>query len=185
MPLRRRSRLQAKVGLKRRSPLRSKAEKKRRPKDTGPDRTTRDTVLMRDDWRCVACGRVVLHWPYSIQHRQARGMGGTSDPAVNSPANLITLCGTATSPDGCHAWCEARHAEARDAGYWVPSWEDPAVIPVEHALFGLVYLLDDGGWLPAGEPGTERLINDLKTTAAGAGASAAAAETEPRERKQS
>ena len=144
MPLNRRSRLQAKVGLVRRSPLRSKGKGQGSGRDTGPDRATRDLVMERDDWRCVACSKVVLNQPYSLQHRQARGMGGTSDPAANSPVNLIVLCGTATSPDGCHFWCEERNTEARDLGYWVPSWEDPATVPVHHAVHGLVYLTDDG-----------------------------------------
>lgn len=135
--------------LIRRTPLRSKAEKTRRPKDTGPDRTTRETVLERDDWRCVACSKVVLNQPYSLQHRVARQMGGTSDPASNSPVNLITLCGSATTPDGCHLWCEQRSGEASDLGYWMPSWRNPADVPVHHALHGLVYLTDDGGWRAA------------------------------------
>ena len=188
MPLNRRSRLQAKVPLKRRSPLRARGKSPSRFVDTGPDRATRDTVLERDDWRCVACGRVVLNQQFSVQHRRARGSGGSSDPRINAPSNLILLCGSATSPGGCHLWCERRNSEAEDLGYVVSlnSREDPASVPVHHALFGLVYLLDDGGWSRAPDrPGTDRLITDLKTAAAADAPAVTADETEPLGRNDS
>ena len=40
-------------------------------------------------WRCARCGKDVTYVQSSIQHRKARGMGGTNDPSINSPANLI------------------------------------------------------------------------------------------------
>jgi hypothetical protein len=135
MMLRRRSRPAAKTPL-RRAPLRTGR------RDTGPDRATRELVLERDQYRCVACGAGILSRWYSIQHRKARGVGGGNDPA-----NLITLCGSATSP-GCHLWCERRAEQARDAGYWVPSWDDPAAVPVRHAGYGLVYLWANGAVSP-------------------------------------
>jgi hypothetical protein len=145
--LRRRSRLVAKTGLARRTPLRTSREKKTGRRDTGPDRATRELVLERDEYRCVCCGKPVSDGPWSTQHRRARGNGGTSRPEINRPSNLIILCGSATSPGGCHLWCERRSTEAEDLGYVVSlnSKEDPADVPVHHWLYGLVYLRDDGG----------------------------------------
>lgn len=54
------------------------------------------------------------------------------------------LCGTATS--GCHLAAEQRGEQARDLGYWVPSWQDPRQVAVYHAVHGLIYLDDSGGW---------------------------------------
>jgi 5-methylcytosine-specific restriction protein A len=100
--------------------------------------------LDRDHHSCAWCGRQLLTGPKSLQHRQARGAGGTSDPAANRPSNLLWLCGTATTPGGCHLLAESRSQEARIAGLWVPSWQNSADVPVLHAAYGPVLLLDDG-----------------------------------------
>lgn len=89
-------------------------------RDTGPDRKTRGLVLARDNFQCVACGRPVggaCTW-WSLQHRVARGQGGS-----NEPWNLIAMCGSATT--GCHGRCEARDREMQARGYWLESWQDP------------------------------------------------------------
>lgn len=112
--------------------------------DTGPDRGTRELVLERDDYRCASCSIPILGKPYSLQHRNARGMGGTSNPAANSPANLITLCGSATSPGGCHLLCEQRDREMHALGFWLENGQDPAATPVLHAVHGWVLLSPDG-----------------------------------------
>lgn len=148
MPLNRRSRLRAKAPLKRHSPLRSKGKGSGRGKDTGPPVPTRELVLERDEYRCVVCGAVIFGQPWSVHHRRNRGSGGSSDPAINSPANLLLVCGTGTT--GCHGWIGERPEEARDEGYAVSlnSRQDPASVPVHHAVHGLIYLTDDGGWRP-------------------------------------
>jgi 5-methylcytosine-specific restriction protein A len=115
--------------------------------DTGPDRSTKDLVKERDDWTCSCCGNPIVG-PFSIQHRVARGQGGTSNPAINSPANLILLCGSATSPGGCHLRAESRDSEMHDLGFWLQNHEDPATFPVAHAVHGWVLLLEDGGVEP-------------------------------------
>lgn len=136
-----------KVPLVRRTPLRQISERRAaagkpcpKPKPTGPDRATRELVLERDDWRCVSCGLPIIGQQYSLQHRKARGVGGG-----NEPSNLIVLCGSATSPGGCHLAAEQRRADSRDLGYWVPSWQDPRQVPVMHAMHGRAWLTDTGG----------------------------------------
>lgn len=114
--------------------------------DTGPDRSTRDVVKERDDWTCASCGEPIVGSNYSIQHRIARGMGGTPDPAANTPANLILLCGSATT--GCHGAAESRDQDMHRRGFWLESWEDPASVAVAHAVHGWVLLLPDGDFLP-------------------------------------
>jgi hypothetical protein len=133
------------AGLKRRKPLRASRQKRTGHRDTGPDRTTRELVLERDDYTCACCGHSILYGQYSLQHRNARGMGGTSDPAINSPANLVTLCGSATTPGSCHLLCEQRDGSLQALGFWLKTGQDPATTPVAHASYGWVLLLPDGG----------------------------------------
>lgn len=99
----------------------------------------RQLILDRDGYTCLGCGKDIRHayW-YSIQHRKARGQGGS-----NSCENLVTLCGSATSP-GCHLLCEARDPEMTARGLVVPSWNDPAETPVVLWTGQGVYLTTDG-----------------------------------------
>lgn len=138
--------------LQRRTPLREVSAKRQtaetetsrapRPTYTGPDRATRELVLERDDWHCFCCGRPISGQEYSLQHRDARGMGGSSDPMVNSPANLITLLGNALTE--CHGRVEKFHAADNVAGYWLKSGQIPAETPVLHWRYGPVLLGHDG-----------------------------------------
>lgn len=98
--------------------------------------------MARDDHRCVRCG--TADGPISLQHRVARGMGGTRNPAVHSPANLIVLCGDGTS--GCHGRVEQRAQADHDAGYWLRRDEDPAAARVLHWTYGPVLLTPTGGY---------------------------------------
>lgn len=66
-------------------------------------------------------------------------MGGTNDPSINSPANLIVLCGSGTT--GCHGHVEVNRREARDYGWAVSQYADPHDVPVQYKD-GL-FLLDD------------------------------------------
>ncbi|MCX5066597.1 hypothetical protein OOJ91_11985 [Micromonospora lupini] len=120
-----------------------------KPADTDPTIETVQVVAERDQGRCVRCGKHLsgergLDW--SVQHRRARGSGGTSRPDTNEPQNLILLCGSATSPGGCHLAVESSKRAARPHGWaiWLP--EDPARVPVDHYLHGRVWLDADGGW---------------------------------------
>lgn len=118
----------------------------RTPRDTGPGKVTRKLVLERDGYQCVRCGRPAGPGigVYSLQHRVARGVGGG-----NSPANLIVLCGTATTL--CHGEVEAkRDPHDLEAGYRLGSTQDPGAEAVmlasEHGSGVTKYLTEDGGY---------------------------------------
>jgi ATP-dependent DNA helicase RecQ len=55
-------------------------------------RRTRESILRRDEFRCVECGRSCDSKEADIHHLLPRSAGGSDEPS-----NLITLC------DGCHA----------------------------------------------------------------------------------
>ncbi len=76
---------------------------------------------------CLAPGGVLLDLPrqrISIQHRRARGAGGTCLDDVHNLANLLLICGSGVS--GCHGWIENRErAAARARGLWVGHEYEP------------------------------------------------------------
>lgn len=121
-----------------------------RPADTGPTPVTVALVCERDRGCCVRCGLRLrgergLDW--SVQHRRARGSGGTRRPDTNQAHNLILLCGSATSPGGCHLWVESHRTDAdRERGWAIRLNDDPAALLVDHHLHGRVWLTPDGSW---------------------------------------
>jgi hypothetical protein len=101
----------------------------------------RSTVRLRDNGQCASCGIAISQGWYSVQHRKARGVGGTNDLS-----NLVLLCGSATSP-GCHRKCEDRDLDMRERGFWIPSWGgEPAEIPIVTWDGRVVYIAGDGTW---------------------------------------
>ena len=123
------------------------------PKNTGPDAATVALVFARDDSRCARCGQAItgirgLDW--SVQHRRARGAGGTRREDTNSPAALILLCGSGTTL--CHGHVERFRVEAREFGWAVRQSDDPAVMPVLHAVHGGWVLLSPAGQVTAHSP---------------------------------
>jgi 5-methylcytosine-specific restriction endonuclease McrA len=96
-------------------------------------------VYERDNWQCAACGISVASGWKSVQHRVARGVSGS-----NELQNLVLLCGSATT--GCHLKCEQRDAEMHRRGFWLPSWENPAVVPVIRYDGLSVMLAADGSY---------------------------------------
>jgi hypothetical protein len=119
----------------------------KRPKDTGPDPATVTAVRLRDGEQCVRCGGA-CHGErgrdWSIQHRRARGMGGTKRPDTNQPQDLILVCGSATT--ACHGHIESFRDDAEANGWSVKSGIDPLTVPVVHSLHGFVWLTADAGW---------------------------------------
>lgn len=116
--------------------------------DTGPDKNTRDLVKERDHYCCSKCGRSVYGIRASVHHRRNRGDGGSSDPAINSPANLLLVCGTGTTD--CHGWIGSNPEEALKLGFVVSlnSDDDPADVPVKHHAYGWTLLRPDGDVWP-------------------------------------
>jgi hypothetical protein len=101
---------------------------------------------------CVVTGRQVVDpdtlvpfVQYSLQHRRARGAGGSKDPVTNSPANLILVDGTGTT--GAHGEIEFRREWARNCGYAVPQWANPTEVPVLHWVRGWSWIRPEG-WVP-------------------------------------
>lgn len=139
----RRTPLQPKKPMTRARAVRTQVAKTQR--DTGPTRAQRDAVEDRAMGCCEMCGTPLITFshagdrtsyrPHSIHHRQPRGMGGTSRPEINSPANLLLVCGTGTT--GCHGWIESNRAEAYTNGLLVGAGADPAEVPL---------LLEGGDW---------------------------------------
>jgi len=138
--------LQRRAGLVRRTPLKagkglerkpklqavdgdkSKPAKRKTARDTGPTRKLREAVLERDQHRCARCGRGVTTYPYSLQHRDPRGMGGSK--TANRTSNLVTLCGSATSPGDCHNEVESHRAQAAKDGYLVVGDQHPEDVEI-------------------------------------------------------
>lgn len=108
-------------------------------------KSVRETVLERDLHACVRCGLYITPFgEYSIHHRRPRGMGGSKRPSTNSPANLLTLCGTGTT--GCHGYIESHREQALEAGYLLTQQQHPD----QEAVFthrGWMLLDDDGGFV--------------------------------------
>jgi hypothetical protein len=111
-------------------------------------RATRELVYERDELSCFCCGVSLLGQPFSLQHRDARGMGGSSDPLIHSPANLILLRGTGITE--CHGRVEQRGEADNVAGYWLRHGQDPAETPVLHWRLGPVLLTHEGAVVPVG-----------------------------------
>lgn len=79
-------------------------------------------------------------------------MGGSRNPAINSVANLLLLCGSGTT--GCHGHVESHRAEAVEQGFIVPRPASPESCPVFYRLEQWVLLTPDGRvepWEPAVE----------------------------------
>jgi hypothetical protein len=114
----------------------------------GVDPKVRAKVIERAESRCERCGRWcdTSQGFYSLQHRRARGMGGSRDPITNSAVNLTLLCGHATQPDHCHSYIEAHAYHAAEHGWRVAQHRSPAATPIRHWEHGLVYLTEAFGY---------------------------------------
>lgn len=103
----------------------------------------------RDLSRCFRCA-IMLHYGqggYSVHHRKPPGMGGSNDPIMHGPSNLILLCGSGTT--GCHGWVESHRPQATDLGLLISrnSLALPTDVPVKRWGSEWVTLQHDGGVL--------------------------------------
>lgn len=123
-----------------------------RPRDTGPTPAQRAAVLDRAQGCCELCGvqlhdGIVFIRAHSVHHRLARQMGGRTVDWVNYPSNLLLLCGSATTPGGCHARVEADRTVAYLHGWLVHNGQDPAATPVDIGWAQIpVFLTADGDY---------------------------------------
>ena len=103
-----------------------------------------------DQARCEACGTFLGCHDGQIQHRMARGMGGTSLPMTDSIVNAALLCGTPST--GCHGLAERRDRLMNAHGYWLRAGEDPAGTPImlasQYGSGVTVWLTPLGGYSP-------------------------------------
>lgn len=120
---------------------------KRRPKkpDGSFSRGTVQAIVDRDQGRCAWCHGLLLGergpapWQWQVHHRLARGGGGTSEPHIARASNGVALHGT------CHAAIESERKDAEGKGFIIRHGiELPRMVPIQHAVHGLVRLRDDG-----------------------------------------
>jgi hypothetical protein len=104
-------------------------------KKTGPDEDTVNVVVARADGSCERCRRGPVE---QIHHRKPRGSGGSSDPAINNPSNLLAVCAP------CHLEIEGDRTVSKKQGWLVRFEHNPAETPVWIAGLGKVFLNDDG-----------------------------------------
>ena len=119
--------------------------------ETGFSRKTKLQVRTRagngsaDDAMCEATGVWLGRYGGEFQHRDARGMGGTSDPVTNSIVNAVLL-----SKDA-HRLAESRDERMNAEGFWLKNGEDPALTPIllhsQHGSGITVWLGADGSYL--------------------------------------
>lgn len=102
----------------------------------------RSTVLLRCAGRCERCGISIANVPADVHHRRPRGMGGTRDPEIHSPSNLVVIC------RGCHGWVESHRSEAMHDGWLVPRRDPrtPGDVPIWLYHQDRAYLTTDGSY---------------------------------------
>ncbi|UGT65279.1 HNH endonuclease [Nocardia gipuzkoensis] len=119
-----------------------------RPKqrrDTRPREDVLDLVRARCKGRCERCAQPLtgIHGG-DPHHRKPRGAGGTRDPRINLPSNIVALCRP------CHDWIESQRTAALKDGWLVPRRANPARKEIRSRLHGVVLLSDDGRVEPIG-----------------------------------
>lgn len=109
-------------------------------KATPIPKKSRNLVVARDKSRCVRCAAPAAKGEW--HHRRSRSI---RDAHTHSPANGIHLCTL------CHKWVHDNPFEARASGFIVSRFANPVLEPVRHALYGWVYLDEDGTFREAEE----------------------------------
>ena len=104
---------------------------------TGPDAKTCAVVMLRDAGRCRRCGEI----GHQIQHRLARGSGGSRNPMVNNLSALVLVCLK------CHDEIENRERAAAFRTGWAVKHgiERPSEIPLVDVRGRAFFLTEEGG----------------------------------------
>lgn len=97
--------------------------------------TTASVVAMRSGGYCEYLG--CDQRGQQFHHRKPRGMGGSRNPSIHSPSNILHLC------SAHHEWVESHRRVARDLGLLVTAAQDPERVFVELAA-GRVRLTPGG-----------------------------------------
>ncbi len=137
-------------------PLAARRELRPRP-ETGFPRPVKTAVRKRagggdtGEARCENCGIWLGRYGGQVQHRDARGMGGSR--RGNTADNGGLLCGDPLDRSTCHGRAEARDAGMNERGWWLRNGQDPARTPVTLWDGREVRLTGDGGYsdTPPGE----------------------------------
>ena len=97
-----------------------------------------------DEARCEACGAWLGRSAGEVQHRLARGIGGSKNPVIRCAANAVLLCGSALLRTGCHGECEKRNRALLIKGFRLEHPADPRAVPVTLPPGRLVLLAENG-----------------------------------------
>lgn len=123
--------------LLRQSEISRKAATPKPVKRDPAEAKARTVVRARSEGRCEVCGRApASNW----HHRQNRSGGGRWDAA-----NGLAVCGTGST--GCHGHITTNPRVAREQGWSVPSYADPARTQVWIARRGFVLLNNVGDYI--------------------------------------
>jgi 5-methylcytosine-specific restriction enzyme A len=119
--------------------------------NTGPRKPVKDLVIARaagdtadGSPLCEVCG---VKLGANIHHRQPRLMGGTREPHINRPSNLLLVCGHGNAMPGCHHDIESRRTYAKSVFWLVPRPLKPVEMPVLRRG-RYVWLTDAGEAIP-------------------------------------
>lgn len=131
---------------------------KRRPAKAKPiPAKLRKLVIERAEYSCDRCGRNLIGQQYSLQHRRSKGAGGRRDGYLDTAANLVVLCGSATSAGGCHEWAERRSGRTTESsqGFVIRGELDkPETVPILRHGTDWVHPTAEG-WEPGQPFGSE------------------------------
>jgi 5-methylcytosine-specific restriction endonuclease McrA len=90
-------------------------------RNTGPSQEQRAEVYGRSGGKCERCENRTFDM--AVHHRLPRRAGGTRNPVINDPANLVLLC------RACHDETESHRGNAYLYGWLLHANDDPREIP--------------------------------------------------------
>lgn len=115
----------------------------------------RATVLNRDGGACVICG----HRAEECHHRFRRGMGGSKDPDIHSPANLLSLCGFH------HRMAESLRTELSAPNGWCVIDLPAAFLSPVLTRMGWLLPMDGGTWIGVGPASSFKHTDEARSRA--------------------